>query len=124
MNDSARERFVENLLHYMEMNRISQTDIANRLGVSKTAVSDWVHGRKYPRVDAMQEMADMFGIPMSYLTGDSKPTEEDEDVMELRQRLKDDPNYRILFKTAANVSKEDIMAAVRILKALKGDSDE
>lgn len=123
MSDDARRTFVDNLLKYMEEKHITQADIASELGVSKTAVSDWVHGRKYPRVDAMQKIADLFGVPMSYLTQSGHVASEDETVLELKERLRTDPEYRILFKTAADVSKEDIMAAVRILKALKGDQD-
>lgn len=123
MSDDARKIFMANLLKYMAETHINQADIASALGVSKTAVSDWTHGRKYPRVDAMQKLADLFGVPMSCLTQVDHVATEDETILELKDRLRTDPEYRILFKTAADVSKEDILAAVRILKALKGDQD-
>lgn len=68
MSDDSRKIFQENLAYYMELNRISQQDIVNALGVSKSTVSDWCHGKNYPRIDVMQRLADFLGVVMNKLT--------------------------------------------------------
>lgn len=68
---NAREVFVRNLNHYMQIRGKDQADIVSTLGVSASTVSDWVKGKKYPRVDAMQRLADLLGVLMSDLTAES-----------------------------------------------------
>jgi len=66
MPDSeARSAFPEILKAYMEKNGYNQSDIAKYLHVSKQTVSEWVKGNKFPRVDKMQALADLFGVLMS-----------------------------------------------------------
>lgn len=64
-NEEAREAFPKILTYYMNRDNISQSDISARLNVSKQIVSDWVSGKKFPRVDKMQRLADMFGVLLS-----------------------------------------------------------
>lgn len=61
----AREAFPKILAAYMEQNNMRQADVARSVHVSKQIVSDWLHGKKFPRVDKMQELADLFGVLMS-----------------------------------------------------------
>lgn len=68
MPDDSRKIFQENLNYYMALNKITQQDIVNALGVSKSAVSDWCHGKNYPRIDVMQKLADYLGVVMNKLT--------------------------------------------------------
>jgi len=68
VSNSQRISFVNNLCRYMEMRHIDQSDIVNALNVSASTVSDWVRGKKYPRVDAMQALANYLGVLISDLT--------------------------------------------------------
>ena len=61
----ARESFPLILKSYMDQFGMNQTDIAKRLNVSKQTVSDWMNGKKFPRVDKMQQLADIFGVLLS-----------------------------------------------------------
>ena len=66
MPDSeARSAFPKILKAYMDKNGYNQSDIARYLHVSKQTVSEWVKGNKFPRVDKMQALADLFGVLMS-----------------------------------------------------------
>lgn len=62
MNNNAREVFRDNLNRYMRIKGWDQSYIAQQLELTPSTVSDWVKGKKYPRVDAMQRLADLFGI--------------------------------------------------------------
>lgn len=71
--------FASNLQKYMERNDKSRTDIAEALGISYYTVTDWVKGKKYPRMDKVERLAKYFGIKKSDLieqkTIDSHPVE-------------------------------------------------
>lgn len=49
---------------------LTQEDIAKKLDLSKTAVGAWENGRAKPRFDKMNQLADLFGVPVSELLGE------------------------------------------------------
>ena len=59
--------FAKNLKRLMDDRDISRKDIANILGISYFTVSDWVNGKKYPRMDKVELLANYFGILKSDL---------------------------------------------------------
>ena len=75
MGENQRIVFVKNLRRYMESKGVDQSCIVAALGFSASTVSDWVTGKKYPRVDAMQKLADYFGVLLSDLTSEDNGTE-------------------------------------------------
>lgn len=118
MPDNAREIFVKNLHYLMEAKGISQADICRELDVSSATVSDWCSGKKYPRVDKMQRLADLLGVLFSTLTTESGIQDfEDQRRMEA---LHQDPRLGLLFDRTRKMSHEDVefmlQMADRILK--------
>jgi len=48
---------------------MSQKDLANRLNIHQTAVSQWEMGRTAPRFDAVESMGKLFSVSSDYLLG-------------------------------------------------------
>lgn len=71
--ENAREVFKNNLNRYMELRGIDQAYIVSQLGITASTVSDWVNGKKYPRVDAMQRLADLLRVSLASLTTNAEP---------------------------------------------------
>lgn len=67
--------FANNLKKHMTLKGVSRNDIADALGISYFTVTDWVNGKKYPRMDKVERLANYFGILKSDLIEDK--TEED-----------------------------------------------
>ena len=123
MSDTAREIFVRNLRYFMEAKGISQADICRVLEVSSATASDWCSGKKYPRVDAMQRLADLLGVRFSTLTTESGQQDyEDERRLEA---LHQNPRLGLLFDRSRKMSHEDVetmlAVAASILKERDGD---
>ena len=59
--------FAANLRRYMELNDKSRKDVCNDLGFNYNTYTDWVKGKKYPRMDKVEMLADYFGILKSDL---------------------------------------------------------
>ena len=74
-----RKTFQENLTTYMEIYDYTQQDLASKLGVSRQIVSDWMSGKKYPRIDKMQNIADVFNVDMNSLMFNQTLTEAEPD---------------------------------------------
>lgn len=59
--------FASNLKRYMEVKGKTRNDISEALGISYFTVSDWVNGKKYPRMDKVEMLANYFGVQKSDL---------------------------------------------------------
>ena len=59
--------FSKNLKRLMDKKQVSRKDIADYLGISYFTVSDWVNGKKYPRMDKVELLAKYFGVLKSDL---------------------------------------------------------
>lgn len=51
-----------NIRYYMKLNNKTRSDICDALGFSYTTFSDWYNGKKYPRIDKIEMLANYFGI--------------------------------------------------------------
>ena len=60
--------FSSNLKLFMAEKNCNTAELSRALSIPFTTVSDWVHGRKYPRMDKVQALADYFGVLKSDLT--------------------------------------------------------
>lgn len=114
----------KNRLRMLRTNlKMSQRDLAEKLGMSKSSISMYENGSRKPDFEALEAIADFFNVDMDYLTGrkdtthrivevrpDGQPLEyyEDETVQIVTNRLRTNPEFSILFKAASNVRPEDI----------------
>ena len=75
----SKEVFARNLRFYMESRGKNQKELAEIVGVSAPTMNDWLKGKKYPRIDKIEILANYFGILKSDLIEDKKeqPTEFD-----------------------------------------------
>ena len=62
-----KDIFALNLKRIMTVKAKTRKDISDALGISYFTVSDWVNGKKYPRMDKVEMLANYFGISMSDL---------------------------------------------------------
>ncbi len=118
MGENQRIVFVNNLRRYMENKGVDQSCIVAALGFSASTVSDWVTGKKYPRVDAMQKLADYFGVLLSDLTSE-------DDGAELRKLTPTEQELISIFRSLNDKGQDMIINAVRsfaINPDLKKDS--
>lgn len=123
MSDNAREIFIKNLRYIMEKKGISQADICRELNIPSATISNWCTGQRYPRIDKMQQLADMLGVTYSTLTTESG-LQDYEDQQRL-EALHQDPRLGLLFDRTRKMSHDDVefmlQFADRILKERDGD---
>lgn len=97
--------------------------VASELGINKSNVSNWKNNGYTPRGDALQRIADYFGVTTDHLlTGEEKEksfVNDDEELTEYLEMLKNRPECRMLFKISKDATKEDVEQAVKIIEALR-----
>ena len=87
--------FAKNLNYYLKANGKTRRDLCAVLGVSYSAVTAWVNGKKYPRMDKVDEMAKYFGISRAHLTEKNFHEEKLSEELEKTQDLYIDILFRL-----------------------------
>lgn len=108
--------FASNLKRYMDMHGKSRKDVSLAIGVSYYTLTDWVNGKKFPRMDKVERLANYFGILKSDLIEgrqEKTVTIESDGLDELDMRLVS------LVKQLSEQEKQMLVAQMEALIRLK-----
>ncbi len=107
---------------------MQQKEVAIAVGVSRPTVSEWEHQKKDPSGERLQRLADLFGVDPSIVLGYKIPAfendEETNDLLRLRNQIRNNPDLRSLYDVAMKSTPENVRAATAMLRALKGNQDD
>lgn len=70
MEKDNKKIFSYNLREVMRVTGRSRKDLSEALNISYHTITDWVKGKKYPRMDKVEMLANYFGILKSDLIED------------------------------------------------------
>ena len=56
-NIGNKKTMSENLRYYIELSGKTQKELSEIFGVAYSTFNDWVNGKKYPRIDKIEIMA-------------------------------------------------------------------
>ena len=73
-NIGNKETMARNLRFYIEKSGKSQKELAEMVGVASSTFNDWVKGKKYPRIDKIEMLANFFRIQKSDLIEEKTDT--------------------------------------------------
>ena len=109
----------KNLRRYIDMSGKSDKDIADAIGVAPASVSEWMSGKKYPRIDNIEKLAAYFHIQKSDLIEEKDQTSEyvpqtreakllcrGIDSMPLEERERAANMFKLMFSKYANCFEE------------------
>ena len=121
MPDIVKKIFAKNLHYLMDAKGITQADICRALDVSSATVSDWCSGKKYPRTDKIQHLAELLGVFFSTLTTESGIQDyEDQQRIEV---LHENSTLRMLFDKQRNMDQNDLNAVLAVVNAISKERD-
>lgn len=66
------------LIYLRKREGLTQSELANKVGVSKSTIAMWEAGTRYPSRESEEALADIFNVNLSTLRGkdEAEPTEE------------------------------------------------
>ena len=105
-----------------ESKGISQRQAAIALNLSPTVYNRYENGLREPSNALLLVIADYFGVTVDELLGRVSTTnaqETEDEAFAIRERLRRDPSYRLLFDAADNAKPDHLRAAAAVLKALE-----
>ena len=77
----------KNLKYYIEKSGKDRRELSEIWGFPYSTVTEWINGRKYPRIDRIEIMADYFGILKSDLI--EEKTEEHREMQKKNDTMTD-----------------------------------
>lgn len=112
----------KNLKYYIEKSGKDRRELSEEWGFPYSTVSEWVNGRKYPRIDRIEVMADYFGIQKSDLIEDKMTEEKGKDNEALASiivRMRSDKDFFAAVETLYNLDSAKIISVAEMLKAFQ-----
>lgn len=107
---------------------MSQQELADALGISKSAVNMYERGERQPNFETLETIADFFNVDIDYLLGRTtktttiiKPQSDSEYYLnqktaEMADFLMKNPQYQVLFDASRKVKPEEIEKALTALE--------
>ena len=110
----------KNLKKYIALSGKDRRELAEIWGFPYSTVSEWVNGRKYPRIDRIEIMADYFGILKSDLIEEKLTVEEEKNndiLADIIVRMRTDEEFLSLVKSLYEYDSEKIGSVKQFLNA-------
>lgn len=112
--------FARNLQMYMDMNGKSRKDVSDALGVSYYTFTDWVNGKKYPRMDKVEKLAQYFGILKSDLIEERTPDhfemQKKNDILsDIVIRMQTDEKFRSAVESLYKLDEKKLSGILTLL---------
>lgn len=119
--------FGERLKQLRQQNNLTQGELAAQINLffhtnlDKTAISRMENDKQKPSIEYLENFAQFFDVSLDYMNGGGVmgvDTDYDE-ILELRQDLRENPDMKILFSMSKKAPKSDVQEAIRLLRVLK-----
>ena len=117
-----KEIFSKNLRYYIERSGKDRRELSEIWGFPYSTVTEWVNGKKYPRIDRIEIMADYFGILKSDLI--EEKTEKHREMQQknsilagLTVRMRTDNEFTSLIEKIDQLNPEQFASVKQIVDA-------
>jgi len=113
-----KEILSKNLKHYIEKSGKDRRELAETWGFPYSTVTDWINGKKYPRIDRIEVMADYFGILKSDLIEEKMTVEQQKNsdaIIDITDRLFKDDDFCFVVDSLNQLSPEQFIRAKELL---------
>lgn len=94
---SNKEVMARNIQYYMNKNHVTATEVCSAIDVKQNTFSDWVNAKTYPRIDAIEKMANYFGISKAFLV---------EDIVSVEMFTKEEQQIIVEYRNADSTTQE------------------
>lgn len=127
MNErKQKEIFAKRLKYLIELNNMTQVEVAKGIGTSPQTLSSWLREIAIPRFGKIQTIAKFFNVQPSDLLDEEKDKSYyyDEKSKEIAQEIFENKDLRLLFDASRDVSSDDLKLVHDMLLRLKKKEQE
>ncbi len=114
-----RENLRLNLISLLELNKMSQKDFSKKLGVSQSAVTNWIKGKNSPDIELVEKICQEFNVSPNYLFNKQPyPISDEEEIIICDKTGLNNETIRYLAKLLDRAKENKYSDADAILKFL------
>ena len=114
--------FSVNLKRLREASGLTQEELATKAKISKSSVSMYERGERFPDEPILEVFADIFNVDMNMLLGKQERSTYylDPETASLAQAAANDPDMKLLLDAKRDLSPEDMKIIIDLAKRLLG----
>ena len=120
-NIGNKQIMAKNLRYFIEKSGKDRKELAAIWGFPYSTLTEWINGRKYPRIDRIEIMADYFGVLKSDLieekTEEHREMQKNNDAMtDIIIRMRTDEVFLSVVKTLNEMDSTKLSSLLALLK--------
>lgn len=100
---------------------LTQEELGKLVGASNVSISLYERGEQSPDIEMLKKLATALNTSVDALLDHNQQQGEEE--WDFREKVRNDPNFRLLFREAKTSKPEALRAAAAVLHSLKGEPD-
>ena len=104
----------ENILYYMDLKGVTKQQVCASLDIKYSTFVEWIKGRAYPRIGAVEKLANYFGCEKSDLIEDRRKKDAGDDGLSESQRA--------LIQFAETVPADKAALVLRVMQTILEDN--
>lgn len=70
--NNVKEMLPKNLVKLRSERKMTQSEVAEKLNYTDKSVSKWERGEAIPPIDVLKDLADLYGVSLDYLVGNTE----------------------------------------------------
>lgn len=117
-----KEILAKNLRHYIERSGKDRRELADIWGFPYSTVTEWINGKKYPRIDRIEIMANYFGILKSDLIEEKLTPEKEKDndaLASIIVRMRTDTKFMSVIESIYNMNSAQLDSVDQMIQTLQ-----
>ena len=122
--------------------KLTQNEVALKTSINRATLANWEVGRTEPDTKTLSRLADLYNVSLDYLFGKTNDLHtydnvnsnskqqitsmlknDDQDLLEFWNTLKEREDLFLLFKQVRGLDKDDIKRVIRIIKAIEDEEE-
>ena len=106
MSIGNKEILSKNLKKYMSKSGKERSVVAEDLGLPYSTLTDWINGKKYPRINNLERLADYFEVSKTDLIEDFDTIKKDNDrLVSIIVKLRTNPELVDVVEKLSSLNK-------------------
>ena len=103
---------------------LTQAQLAEKLGVTNGAIANYENEVSHPKEPILYKLLEALECEPNYLFQDQmKSAGADQEMINLLQEIKDNPELRTLFSLASKATPEEIRKYIDVIRAIRGSNN-